>query len=449
MSSGAVVEAIAAMRAAYDAVADLPVDTLTHPEILSVLQELETLNRQLPTQSHRLLARLQREASPTALGARTLREVLTARLRISSAEARRRLGEAADLGPRVALSGEPQEPVLAKVATAQADGAIGTGHVEVIRRFFAHLPGWVDPTTRQQCETTLVAVAVGLAPDELRTAAERLLALIDQDGPQPDDAERARKRHLVVGRQRPDGMVPIRGELDPLAWASLEPIFAKLAAPGMCNPDDEHPCIKGTPSQAQIEGDHRSVGQRQHDALTAVARAALSSGELGQHNGLPATIIVKTTLQELQAGAGGGVTAGGALLPMADLIRLASHAHHYLTVFDRHTNEVLYAGRSKRIAPAAHRIVLLARDGGCTKPGCTVPGYGTQVHHTRGWARNGGQTNVDEEVLACRGDNLLAELGWTVTIGPHGVEWIPPPELDVGQARINHYHHPDRLLTEP
>ncbi|MDX1893475.1 DUF222 domain-containing protein, partial [Mycolicibacterium sp. 050158] len=79
---------------------------------------------------------------------------------------------------------------------------------------------------------------------------------------------------LVVGRQRPDGMVPIRGELDPLAWASLEPIFAKLAAPGMCNPDDEHPCIKGTPSQAQIDGDHRSVGQRQHDALTAVARAA-------------------------------------------------------------------------------------------------------------------------------------------------------------------------------
>jgi hypothetical protein len=29
------------------------------------------------------------------------------------------------------------------------------------------------------------------------------------------------------------------------------------------------------------------------------------------------------------------------------------------------------------------------------------------------------------------------------------VEWIPPPELDVGQARINYLHHPERLLAEP
>jgi hypothetical protein len=28
----------------------------------------------------------------------------------------------------------------------------------------------------------------------------------------------------------------------------------------------------------------------------------------------------------------------------------------------------------------------------------------------------------------------------------HEVEWIPPPHLDTGQARINHYHHPERLI---
>ncbi|MGE2691354.1 HNH endonuclease signature motif containing protein, partial [Mycolicibacterium pulveris] len=26
------------------------------------------------------------------------------------------------------------------------------------------------------------------------------------------------------------------------------------------------------------------------------------------------------------------------------------------------------------------------------------------------------------------------------------VEWIPPPGLDTGQARINYYHRPERLL---
>ncbi|MCV7014621.1 DUF222 domain-containing protein [Mycolicibacterium madagascariense] len=143
------------------------------------------------------------------------------------------------------------------------------------------------------------------------------------------------------------------------------------------------------------------------------------------------------------------VTAGGTVLPMRDVIRMASHAYHYLTVFDRHTNEVLYCGRTKRIAPPAHRIVLYARDRGCTKPGCTVPAFGTQVNHVNGWAKHGGQTNVNEEVLACPPDNRLAEYGWTVTITPQGVQWIPPPELDTGQPRLNYYHHPERLLGRP
>lgn len=134
---------------------------------------------------------------------------------------------------------------------------------------------------------------------------------------------------------------------------------------------------------------------------------------------------------------------------MADLIRMASHAHHYLTVFDKHTNEALYLGRSTRIAPAAHRIMLLSQQRGCTFPGCTVPGYGCQVHHTNGWAKNDGQTNIDEEVLACGPDNRLAETGWTVVIRNGLAEWTPPPHLDTGQARTNYHHHPERLLTKP
>jgi hypothetical protein len=134
---------------------------------------------------------------------------------------------------------------------------------------------------------------------------------------------------------------------------------------------------------------------------------------------------------------------------MAEVIRMASHAHHYLAVFDEHTNEALYLGRTKRIAPAAHRIVLLSLYRGCTFPGCTVPGYGCQVHHVNGWAKNNGQTNIDEEVLACGPDNRLAEEGWTVVIRNGRAEWIPPPHLDTGQTRTNFYHHPERLLADP
>ncbi|PIB72587.1 hypothetical protein CQY22_018650, partial [Mycolicibacterium brumae] len=38
-------------------------------------------------------------------------------------------------------------------------------------------------------------------------------------------------------------------------------------------------------------------------------RALLASGDLGQHNGLPVTVIVTTTLAELNAAAHGGIPA--------------------------------------------------------------------------------------------------------------------------------------------
>ena len=93
----------------------------------------------------------------------------------------------------------------------------------------------------------------------------------------------------------------------------------------------------------------------------AASRAVLSSGKLGQLNGLPVTVVVYTTLQELESGCGRAVTATGTLLPMPTVIRMASHAYHYLTIFDKHTGRALHLGRTRRIASADQRIVLLAR----------------------------------------------------------------------------------------
>ena len=375
MSSDEVTVVLGELDAAFDKLAAVDLDTLTHPELLAVLDHLETHRRRQPAVEHKLIARLAAEASPTELGATSLAEVLWRRLRISKHEARRRIAEAEDLGPRRAISGEPLEPRLPATAAGQADGNIGPEHVRIIRRFFDQLPGWVDTPTRAQAETTLRSIAAGLGPDELRQAADRLLALLDQDGEAPTDAERARRRHLILGKQGADGMSEIRGLLDPEARATLDAVFAKLAAPGMCNPDDHTPCVDSQPSEVAIQGDARRQPQRNHDALKAMGRSVLASGELGQHNGLPATIIVSTTLKELESGCGQAVAAGGTLLPMSDVIRLASHAYHYLVIFDRHTEIPLYLGRSRRLASPGQRIVLHANDRGCTFPGCTAPGY--------------------------------------------------------------------------
>jgi hypothetical protein len=242
-------------------------------------------------------------------------------------------------------------------------------------------------------------------------------------------------------------MTQLKANMTPEAWAIYEAIFAKWAAPGMCNPADADPCISGTPIQEQIDNDHRSLAERQHDALVAVGRSVLASGELGQHNGLPTSIIIRTTLQDLESRAGVGVTGGGTVIPIRDVVRLAAQANQYLAVFDKATGSALHLLRARRVASPAQRIMLIARDGGCTKPGCTVPAYGTQVHHAaRDWA-DGGQTNVDELGLACGPDNrMVGPDGWTTRMNAHNeVEWLPPAILDTGQARVNDYHRPEKL----
>ena len=96
----------------------------------------------------------------------------------------------------------------------------------------------------------------------------------------------------------------------------------------------------------------------------------------------PVTVVVSTTLQEISTGAGAGGDRRWTLLPMRDLIRMAGHAYHYLAVFDEHRSRPLYLARPRRIASADQRVILYAKDRGCTAPGCDVPGYWTDVHHT-------------------------------------------------------------------
>ena len=444
----AVFGAVSRLRAACEELAGLSFDALTTVELLGVLDELERARRRQPTVEHEVLNALRQRMTPVEIGAKNWSEMLQQRLRISAADARRRLAEAAELGPRRTITGEVLEPLMPNVAKRQAGGEIGAEHVRLIRTFFRQLPAVIDYQTRQGCEETLAQLAAEHTPDVLRKAADRLAALVNPDGVF-SDIDRARKRGLTLHQQNIEGLSRLSGWLDPEARAVWEAICAKWAAPGMGNPDDEAPCVDGAPTEQSQHRDMRSQAQRNHDAFKAVGRAMLASGQLGQHNGLPVTIIVSTTLQELQSAAGHAVTGGGSLLPMAEVIRMAAHAYHYLAVFDKCTEVPLFLGRTKRLASAGQRIVLHAKDRGCSYPGCTVPGYGCQVHHAElDWA-HGGLTDITDETLACGPHNrLVTQGGWTTRKRKDGrTQWIPPPHLDTGQTRINRYHHPQELLA--
>ncbi|UXA04523.1 HNH endonuclease [Mycobacterium sp. SMC-2] len=420
-------------------------DASTTREQLAMLVRCEKVRRQLPAIEHPLINNLARQATPEELGG-TLSQAIADTTLISRTEASRRVKEAADLGPRRGLTGEPLEPVLPATAAAQREGTLGGGQVAVIRKFFHHLPGWVDFTTRQAVEADLATHGTQYRPEQLAELADHISDCLNPDGTYTDE-DRARRRGLTLGKQGPDGMSELRGVLTPEARATVEAVLAKLAAPGMCNPLDDTPCVDGAPSQEAIDRDARSAAQRNHDALLAANRALLASGKLGQHNGLPASIVVTTTLQELEVAAGRGLTGGGTMLPMSDVIRLARHARHYLAIFDKGKALALY--HTKRLASPGQRIVLYAKDRGCSAPGCTVPGYYSEVHHVTDWAKCR-RTDVDGLTFACGPHHHMLQPGsWSTRKNAKGdTEWIPPPHLERGQPRTNNFHHPEKLLRD-
>lgn len=434
-------EALGLLSTAVEALRAVDWGKLGVRESLAGLEELETAIRRQRAVSHRAIHGLD-DATVGAPVAATVADVL----RISRAEARRRIRDAAQLAPRTTLTGQPVPPELAATATAWRDGVLDPEHLRTISGFVRDLPDHLAPGVVAKAEGFLAEQAALLRPDQLEKLAGQLALRLNPDG-NFSDADRARKRGFTwSGRQSPDGMSVGKLIATPELRAMLEAWLAKFAAPGMCNPDDQTPTCSAEPAQQVQDRDTRSHAQRQHDALAVLVRGQLGDPALGQHNGLPVTVIVSATLEQMHTGAGVAVTAGGTLLPMSDVIRMASHAWHYLAVFDHHTERALYLGRSKRIASADQRLVLHTKDRGCTAPGCDMPGYLSEVHHVDEWAE-GGLTNIDDLTFACPRDHkLLGPGGWkTRKLKDGTTQWIPPPHLPL-PGGTNTYHHPERML---
>jgi hypothetical protein len=417
-----------------------------HPAVrLRTLERMETARRRQVAAGHEVIAGLADE-DPADVGG-PVHKVVADWLRISCAEACRRVKDARQLSRRVTLTGQELPPELPATARAWRDGLLDGQHLRVIQTFVRDLPEAVPVATVDKAERFLAQQATKLRPDQLEKAAHRCALLLNPDG-QFSDADRARQRGFTWYGQRSDGMSIGKLVASPELRASLDAWLARFAAPGMCNPDDQIPCIAGEPTQESASGDLRSHAQRQHDALNALVRGQLGDPKLGVHNGLPVTVVVSTTLQELTSETGRAVTGGGTLLPMRDVIRMAGHAYHYLAIFDEHSSRPLYLGRSRRIASPDQRIVLYAKDRGCTHPGCDVPGYWCEVHHVDEWAA-GGRTDADKLTFACKPNHRLIDSGWRTSKLVNGrTEWIPPPQLDRG-TRTNDYHHPERLFEPP
>lgn len=446
MLSNPVSAAFSTVDAAVEALGALDWDVLGVGERLEALDRLEAARRKVAACSLDLVGSVERcgEQVLGGVAARIIADVI----RISLRESRHRIRDAAQLHTRTTLTGESVPPALPATAKAWDAGLLDVEHLRVIQSFIKDLPGDVHPTAVAKAEGFLAEKATELRPDQLGKVADRLALTLNPDGRFSDDYRGLQRGFQWCGRQRTDGMSVGRLVATPELRATIDALFAKFAAPGMCNPADQTPTVTAEPTQAGIDADRRLTAQRQHDALSALLRSQLGDPKLGAHNGLPVTIIATGSVEQLSAATGHAVTAGGTLLPMRDVIRMASHAYHYLCLFEKQSGRPIYLGRTKRIATADQRIVLHAKDRGCTAPGCDVPGYLCETHHVDEWA-NGGRTDIDRLTFACGPHHRLVRPGgWKTRKRRDGsTEWRPPPQLPI-RGGTNTYHHPERMLTE-
>lgn len=384
--------------------------------LLDALDTIEQARRALAGAGVEVLARLAEHGTATRSSGTDLPGLLVDRLRLSRREARTRVDAAADLGPRPGLSGPSQPALMPRAADALRAGAISDEHVHQTRWILGQVPPHIGDRDRGHVEHILVGLARQARREHVRQAGLRLLAHLDPDGTEPSEKARRRRQFFQLDEPGRDG----------------------LSTGRFC-----------------ISAELRTAGQRNHDGLTAALRLLLASGQLGMHRGLPITLVITAELRDLHWAAGLGYTAGGAPVPMREVLRMASHAYHCLAVFDD-DGRPIHFGRTRRIAEPDQRLVLYAGDRGCTFPGCTAPALFTEAHHIREW-QDGGGTDVDNLTLACGPHHRLIGDGahqWATTVAgrehrhPGSTLWHPPPSVDpLRRGRINHYHHPDRLLA--
>ena len=392
-----------------------------------MLRDLEVQKRRLVPVDHALIAEVDAQGLAHEHACRSTANLLTQLLRISPAEAAARVRAAADLGPRRGLTGEALPPLFEQVVAAQAAGTISPRTARVVTSTIDALPAAVQVEHEESVQTLLVEQAAVLDPTVLKQLARRITDTLNPDGTLTEERDRARRRDVTF-RQRRDGSAHVEGELTAICAEALLAVLDSLGKPASAE--------DGTP-------DPRSAGQRRHDGLQDGMLALLRSGELPACNGIAATIVLTMADQQIASQSGLVTTGHGATISVAQALTLVGDARIMPVVLTK-TKEIASYGDTHRIFTEGQRLAMIARDQGCSFPGCSVGPAWCQAHHITDFALTR-RTSVDDGTLLCGFHHREhPRLGWTCRMINGTPHWTPPPWIDPTQTpRRNRVH--DRI----
>jgi len=265
-----------------------------------------------------------------------------------------------------------------------------------------------------------------VAPDDVDELLERRLQA---------EAEAGWRNRLLrlwpeAGSMRFEGSLPrVEGE----AWAALIHAHAEAARRTAIEARDP---LTIQPTKEQ----------RRCDALISLIRHASKAKPV--FGAGTAKVLVTLDYDQLAAdAAGAGLMGSDQRLFAAELRRLCCEAELIPVVLGG-ASEVLDVGRSSRLVTPAIRTALIARDGGCVFPGCSMPAEACEAHHIVPW-RTGGGTPLANLTLQCHTHHGVVEPAkyatrdqWEVRIAADGLpEFLPPRRLDPERKPLRHTRH--------
>ncbi|GAB3422896.1 HNH endonuclease signature motif containing protein [Flindersiella endophytica] len=362
-------------------------------------------------------------------GARSAKEVLVQRLRLSPRHAKDLLETAEAL----------RDPAFEPVAQALADGVIGAEHARRITHAVNKLPDDATVETRGLAQAALLEDAGGYDPDKVARFGQRILGRVDPDAADRELAKQLEREEREAARERVlwfkdshDGIVHFGGRLDAASARVVRTALEPLAKPTAGEADG---------SETGQNGARRSYGQRMADALVELARRSLQSGTIPKHGGEPTQLMLTMRLDDLMKGLGAAFLPTGETITAARARLLACDAGIIPAILNTHSIP-LDVGRAKRCFEGKLRKALDLRDAGCAFPACDIPAAWCDAHHIKPWW-TGGITSLDNGVLLCRHHHTtIHNSQWVVRPGVHGrPEFLPPPYLDPTQTpQRNHLH---------
>jgi hypothetical protein len=167
-----------------------------------------------------------------------------------------------------------------------------------------------------------------------------------------------------------------------------------LTAPDVVTVQKALQAIIGTPGL----GEDRTFEQKQADALVLLCDA-YAKGHVGGGRERP-TVVVLIDIDVLEGRQpGAGRTSTGEVIPAEIVRRMCTNANLQRLLTSE--SMPLDLGRTRRLASDEQYTALVARDGGCRMPGCTMPAAWCEVDHILEWDAQTGPTDLQWLVLWC------------------------------------------------